>query len=65
MEEYVEGLRSLAVPLNIQGNKHQVVLFVVGIKAQIEVGDIEHFSIFLKKTAEKIEKVFNFDSESF
>jgi IclR family KDG regulon transcriptional repressor len=55
MEEYIEGIRAFAIPLNINRAGTQVALWVVGLKRQIGEEAIPRYSAYLKKIAEAIE----------
>jgi DNA-binding IclR family transcriptional regulator len=55
MEEYIEGLRAFAIPLNINRAGSQVALWVVGLKRQINEETIPRYSTYLKKIAKEIE----------
>ena len=55
MEEYIEGIRAFAIPLNINRAGTQVALWVVGLKPQIREETIPRYSTYLKKIAKEIE----------
>jgi IclR family KDG regulon transcriptional repressor len=55
LEEYIEGIRGLAVPLNINRAKTQIAIWVVGLKRQISKENIPHYSNYLKEIAREIE----------
>ena len=55
MEEYIEGIRAFALPLNVKRANTQVALWVVGLKGQISEETISRYSTYLKKIAEEIE----------
>jgi IclR family KDG regulon transcriptional repressor len=55
MEEYIEGIRGFAVPLNINRANTQVAIWAVGLKRQITDETIPHYSAYLKKIAKDIE----------
>ena len=59
-EEYVEGLRALAVPLYINKKGLQLAIWMIGLKGQIENGDIPLYSSLLKEKAKKIEDRVSF-----
>lgn len=59
-EEYVEGVRALAVPLNINRKGLQVAIWVIGLKGQIEDEIILLYLSLLKEIAKKIEERFSF-----
>jgi IclR family KDG regulon transcriptional repressor len=54
-EEYIEGIRALAVPLNINRGSAQFAIWAVGLKRQIADEDIGTYSGLLKKIAGEIE----------
>ena len=54
-EEYIEGIRALAVPLNINRGTSQFAIWAVGLKSQIADEAIEAYSELLKKYAGEIE----------
>jgi DNA-binding IclR family transcriptional regulator len=54
-EEYIEGIRALAVPLNINRGKSQFAIWAVGLKGQISDEVIVSYSELLKKFAREIE----------
>ena len=55
VEEYIEGIRAFALPLNVKRANTQVALWVVGLKGQISEETISRYSTYLKKIAEEIE----------
>lgn len=55
MEEYIEGIRAFAIPLNINRAHTQVALWVVGLKGQIKDESIPRYSTYLKRIAREIE----------
>jgi DNA-binding IclR family transcriptional regulator len=59
MEEYIEGIRAFALPLNISRAGTQVALWVVGLKRQISAETISRYSTYLKKIAKEIELRFS------
>lgn len=59
MEEYIEGIRAFALPLNINRAGTQVALWVVGLKRQISEETIPRYSTYLKKIAKEIELRFS------
>jgi DNA-binding IclR family transcriptional regulator len=59
MEEYIEGIRAFALPLNISRAGTQVALWVVGLKRQISAETISRHSTYLKKIAKEIELRFS------
>jgi IclR family KDG regulon transcriptional repressor len=54
-EEYIEGIRALAVPLNINRGNSQFAIWAVGLKRQIADKVIDTHSGLLKKIAREIE----------
>jgi IclR family KDG regulon transcriptional repressor len=58
-EEYVEGVRALAVPLNINRRGFQLGIWTVGLKRQIEDEIIPQYSSLLKEIAKKIQERFS------
>ena len=54
-EEYIEGIRALAVPLNINRGSAQFAIWAVGLKRQIADEDIDTYSGLLKKISGEIE----------
>lgn len=61
MEEYIEGIRGLAVPLKIQRANTQVAIWAVGLKRQITDDIIPRYSNYLKNIAAQIEIRFSSD----
>jgi DNA-binding IclR family transcriptional regulator len=61
MEEYIEGIRGFAVPLNIHRANSQVAIWAVGLKRQITDEIISHYSDYLKNIAAEIEIRFSSD----
>lgn len=59
MEEYIEGIRAFAIPLNINRAGTQVALWVVGLKRQISEESFPRYSTYLKKIAKEIESRLN------
>lgn len=55
MEEYIEGIRAFAIPINNSRANLQVALWVVGLKGQITSDTIPALSDYLKATAKNIE----------
>ena len=55
MEEYIEGIRAFALPLNTTQADTQLALWVVGLKRQINDETIPRYSKLLKKIAREIE----------
>ena len=59
-EEYIEGIRALAVPLNSYRDRVMMVIYVVGLKSQIRDTDIPEIAALLKRTAELINTRLSF-----
>lgn len=59
MEEYIEGIRGLAVPLRVLGADTQVAIWAIGLKKQITDDMIAHYSTYLKRIAAEIEVRFS------
>lgn len=55
-EEYIEGIRAIAVPLIINRNGLYAAIWTVGLKRQIKDGIISQYSKYLKKIAKEIER---------
>jgi IclR family KDG regulon transcriptional repressor len=58
-EEYVAGIRALAVPLRPYRENLHAAIWVVGLKSQIRDEDLPSFKSMLKQIAEKIETRFS------
>lgn len=58
MEEYIEGIRGFAVPLNIDRANMQIAIWAVGLRRQINDEDIPRYCRYLKKIAAEIETRF-------
>ena len=54
-EEYIEGIRAIAVPLMLNRSDVQAAIWTVGLKRQIKDGDISRYSVYLKKISKEIE----------
>ncbi len=54
-EEYIEGIRALAVPLNINRGSSQFAIWAVGLKGQIADEAIGSYAELLKKFCREIE----------
>ncbi len=54
-EEYIEGIRALAVPLRLNRDNLQAAIWVVGLKSQIKDEALPAVKSTLKEVAEKIE----------
>ena len=55
LEEYIEGIRGFAVPLDLDRPTTQIAIWAVGLKRQISDQDIPRFSEYLKEIAREIE----------
>jgi IclR family KDG regulon transcriptional repressor len=55
MEEYIEGIRGFAVPLNSNRANTQIAIWVVGLKRQISNENIPRYSEYLKEIVREIE----------
>lgn len=58
-EEYIEGIRALAVPLHVGRPDLQAAIWVVGLKSQMAGEKITEYREFLKKTGARIEAQFS------
>jgi DNA-binding IclR family transcriptional regulator len=58
MEEYIEGIRAFALPLNIFKTNTQVAVWAVGLKRQITEENIPRYSKYLKQIVAEIEVRF-------
>lgn len=58
-EEYIEGIRALAIPLNIGRPDFQAAIWVVGLKSQITDEMIPEYKDQLKKIGARIEAQFS------
>lgn len=58
-EEYLEGIRSLAIPLDLGRPDVQAAIWVVGLKSQITDGLIPEFKRILKEIGMRIETFFS------
>jgi IclR family transcriptional regulator, KDG regulon repressor len=58
-EEYLEGIRSLAIPLDLGRPDVQAAIWVVGLKSQISAGRIPEFKKILKEIGLRIETLFS------
>jgi IclR family KDG regulon transcriptional repressor len=59
MEEYIEGIRGFAVPLNIFSINTQIAVWAVGLKRQITEENIPRYSNYLKEIVAEIESRLN------
>lgn len=57
-EEYLEGIRALAIPLNLKRDDLQCAIWAVGLKSQIKEKSLKTYTDFLKQVAHKIESKF-------
>jgi len=57
-EEYIEGVRALAIPLNINRDGLQIAIWAVGLKNQLKDESISIYSNLLREIAHKIEIQF-------
>jgi len=55
MEEYIEGIRALAVPLSINRGNSPAAIWAVGLRIQVKDEVIPQYSEYLKKIATEIE----------
>ncbi|MFC1885744.1 IclR family transcriptional regulator [Thermodesulfobacteriota bacterium] len=55
MEEYIEGIRGFAVPLNINRSNTQAAIWAVGLRRQINAENIPSYSKYLKQIVGEIE----------
>jgi IclR family transcriptional regulator, KDG regulon repressor len=58
-EEYLEGIRSLAIPLDLGRPDVQAAIWVVGLKSQITDALIPEFKKSLKEIGSRIETLFS------
>ncbi|MFC1822252.1 IclR family transcriptional regulator [Thermodesulfobacteriota bacterium] len=59
-EEYIEGLRALAVPLRLKRRNLHMAIWAVGLKSQLPEKAITPYSDLLREIAEKIENQISF-----
>lgn len=59
-EEYIEGLRAMAIPLNINRGHLQIAIWIVGLKSQLREEHINSYSKLLIDRAQRIESEFFF-----
>lgn len=57
-EEYLEGIRALAIPLRLNRKNFQAAIWAVGLKNQIQETSLKAYMDFLKEIARTIEKKF-------
>ena len=60
-EEYIEGIRALAVPLTLNSGHVNAAIWIVGLKSQIKDEVIPLYRSVLKEIAEKIETRFSLE----
>jgi IclR family transcriptional regulator, KDG regulon repressor len=58
-EEYIEGIRALAIPLNVGRPDLQAAIWVVGLKSQVTDEKMAEYRDFLKKIRVRIEAQFS------
>jgi IclR family KDG regulon transcriptional repressor len=58
-EEYLEGIRSMAIPLDLGRPDVQAAIWVVGLKGQITDGMIPEFKKSLQEIGRRIETLFS------
>lgn len=58
-EEYIEGIRALAIPLNVGRPDLQASIWVVGLKSQVADEKMAEYRDFLIKTGARIEAQFS------
>ena len=59
MEEYIEGICALAVPLSINRGSSPAAIWAVGLRIQVKDEIIPQYSEYLKKIATEIELRFS------
>jgi len=59
-EEYIEGIRALAVPVDQRIGNNSAAIWAVGLKRQMEDKDIPVYAEFLKEIARKIQTHFSY-----
>ncbi len=57
-QEYMEGVRALAIPLNINRKDLQLAIWAVGLNGQIKESTAGTFALLLKDIAKEIEDAF-------
>ena len=60
-EEYIEGVRALAVPLHLHRAHLQAAIWMVGLRSQIKDEDLPLYRSMLEETAKKIETRFSME----
>ena len=58
-EEYIEGVRALAVPLHLHRAHLQATIWIAGLKSQIKSEDLPLYTSILVEIAKKIETRFS------
>jgi len=53
-EEYIEGIRAIAVPLKVGEHRLLVSMWLVGLSSQLKDEILASYSIILKNTAKEI-----------
>ena len=59
-EEYIEGLRAMAIPLYINRERLQIAIWIVGLKSQLKEEHINSYSKLLREIAQRIQSKFSF-----
>jgi len=59
MEEYIEGIRALAVPVNLNRDDTVAAIWIVGLKNQIKSEQVASHGEYLKEMVRKIEIQFS------
>lgn len=57
-EEYLEGIRALAIPLKLNKKNYHCAIWAVGLKSQIKKTSLKTYIEFLKEVANKIGNKF-------
>jgi IclR family KDG regulon transcriptional repressor len=60
-EEYIEGVRALAVPLRFHRARVQAAIWMVGLRSQIKDEDLSFYRSMLEETAKEIETRFSME----
>lgn len=55
MEEYIEGIRAIGIPINANQTRTQIALWVIGLKRQITEASIPQTIKYLKAICQEIE----------
>ena len=61
-EEYIEGIKALAIPLKLNRKDFQCAIWAVGLKSQIKETSLNAYIDLLKEIADEIENKFKSDS---